>query len=88
MSAPFPSTWTVGVVRHGVADPSPYVEVMTIAERDVKCAGLGHPGVTYNPNPGTDKTWCICGGKTYPGNARQWGFAEEGGPLCRWVRRE
>ncbi len=29
------------------------------------CAGLGHPGVTYNP--WEDRTWCRCGTRTYPG---------------------
>lgn len=30
-----------------------------------KCAGLGHPGVTFNPWALT--TWCLCGQHTYPG---------------------
>ena len=32
-----------------------------------KCADHGHPGAAYNPLG--DKTWCLCGARTYPGDA-------------------
>ena len=32
-----------------------------------KCADHGHPGAAYNPLG--DKTWCLCGARTYPGVA-------------------
>lgn len=75
--------WTAGVVRHGIADPAPR-PTMTTVERDDLCAALGHPGVTYNPNPRTDRTWCACGARTYAGDAAQHGIACCGGPLDRW----
>lgn len=31
------------------------------------CAGLGHPGVTYNPL--TDQTFCLCGEVIVDGRA-------------------
>ncbi|AEJ92980.1 hypothetical protein SEA_NERUJAY_87 [Mycobacterium phage Nerujay] len=30
-----------------------------------RCPGMGHPGVTYNPL--YDRTWCLCGARTYDG---------------------
>lgn len=38
-----------------------------MADRATLCAEMGHPGVTHNPT--ADKTWCICGARTYPGRA-------------------
>lgn len=35
--------------------------------RDDLCADMDHPGVTYNP--WLDRTWCLCGARTYPGDA-------------------
>lgn len=78
----FPRHWTIGVVGHGVSDPGPPAK-MTLAERDVKCVELGHPGVTYNNFPGVDKTWCACGAQTYPGDVATHGVACCGGPLDR-----
>ena len=82
------TSWTAGVVRHGMSDPAPYVVVMTIVERDERCAELGHPGVTYNNFPSVDRTWCVCGKVTYPGNQAQHGVACCGGPLDRTKRIE
>lgn len=38
---------------------------MRYRTRPDRCAGMGHPGVTYNPL--YDRTWCLCGEKIYDG---------------------
>ena len=58
--------------------------VMTLEERDRKCAELGHPGVTFNNVPTVNRTWCVCGAVTYPGDHAVHGVACCGGPLNRW----
>ena len=60
MSETLPINWTIGVVRHGVASPSPK------QKRPDLCAEHDHPGVTYNPQ--MDKTWCLCGDVIRDGN--------------------
>ena len=47
------TTWTAGVVGHGVSSPS------RTSKRPDLCADHGHPGVTYHPQ--MDRTWCLCG---------------------------
>lgn len=54
------TTWTAGVVGHGVASPS------RTRKRPDLCAEHGHPGVTYHPQ--MDRTWCLCGQVVRDGN--------------------
>lgn len=43
------------------------------------CAGLGHPGCTYNAR--MDRTWCLCGAAITDGNTAVPHIACCGGPL-------
>ena len=47
------TTWTAGVVGHGVASPSRTRKLPDL------CSKHGHPGVTYHPQ--MDRTWCSPG---------------------------
>lgn len=59
MNDPLPKAWTIGMGAHGVGVPS---ERRTTPEL---CPWFFHPPVTYHPQ--LDRTWCLCGRKTYPG---------------------
>ncbi|WP_159067398.1 hypothetical protein [Gordonia iterans] len=49
------------------------------------CPSLDHPGVTYNARE--DRTWCLCGHRTYPGRATtvDQHLACCGGPLTQEI---
>ena len=53
----------------------------------VDCAGLGHPGVTYNN--WLDRTWCLCGQVSYPGQSSTVAahLACCGGPLDKFKEK-
>ncbi|MDQ0726838.1 hypothetical protein QFZ21_001838 [Microbacterium sp. W4I20] len=54
-------TWTAGVVRQGISgDPTRHRTTPEL------CPWFFHPPVTYNPQ--MNRTWCLCGAKTYPGD--------------------
>lgn len=54
-------TWTAGVVRQGISgDPTRHRTTPEL------CPFFFHPPATYNP--WMDRTWCLCGRKTYPGD--------------------
>lgn len=53
--------WTVGTARLGIGGtPSPRRTTPEL------CPLFFHPPATYNP--WMDRTWCLCGSKTYPGD--------------------
>lgn len=65
--------WTAGVVGHGVGG-----DVSPTRKRPDLCAHHGHPGCTYHPQ--LDRTWCLCGERTYRGNQDTW-LDKNDGPL-------
>lgn len=56
-----PAAWTIGAGRQGIGgNPSRH---RTTGEL---CPLFFHPPATYNTV--MDRTWCLCGQKTYPGD--------------------
>lgn len=64
---------SIGTGRLGVAEPSP---TRTAPEL---CPVMFHPPVTYNAR--LDRTWCLCGRKSWIGDVAMHGVACCGGPL-------
>lgn len=60
MDEVFPRAWTIGAAGQGIGGgPSKWRNTPEL------CPYFFHPPVTYNP--WTDRSWCLCGRKTYPG---------------------
>lgn len=58
---PYPQHWTAGSAALGYGGiPSTYRTTPEL------CPMFLHPPVTYNP--WCDRTWCLCGQKTYAGD--------------------
>jgi len=73
MRQPVPFGLGIGIGAVGLTGtPSP------TRKNPTQCADSGHPGASYNP--WHDKTWCLCGAVTYPGNRFEH-VACCGGPL-------
>lgn len=65
--------WTAGVVRLGIAEPSPRRTTPEL------CAFMLHPPVTFSPF--IEQTTCLCGSKWWQGNRAIHGVACCRGPL-------
>lgn len=70
------SGWTGGFGVVGLGDPG---KPATHRTRPDLCAGMGHPGATYNA--AMNKTWCLCGASITDGDTAVPHIACCDGPL-------